>query len=323
MTAPEERPQSSSASEPSPTRLARRRLSSNLVLRGASALAALGLLYYSMVWDITRGSAWGWTLLVSCFSLMAMREFYRLAEGGGARPFSLLGYGGGVAWLLATEWSLSGAAAGWLAADPGWLVILIVVVGTMLLQLTRRTNEQAIDNVAATLFGIVYCAILPGVLIHIHHLGLAPDGWPAHGVEFVIVCIFIAKVADVGALLIGSRWGKHKLIPRLSPGKTWEGAVGGLLFSVFLLQLMVWTEPRMALAQLGWGWALLLSVLLAAGSLAGDLIESAFKRSSNRKDAGAGVPGFGGVLDLTDSLMIAGPVLYFFLLACGAKYVGS
>ncbi|MCC8181138.1 MAG: phosphatidate cytidylyltransferase, partial [Planctomycetes bacterium] len=111
------------------------------------------------------------------------------------------------------------------------------------------------------------------------------------------------------------------MIPRLSPGKTWEGALGGLLFSVFLLQFMTWIEPRMALASLGRGVLLLLSILLAIGGMAGDLIESAFKRSSQQKDAGTGVPGFGGILDLTDSLMIAAPIMYFFLLACGARYI--
>jgi phosphatidate cytidylyltransferase len=190
----------------------------------------------------------------------------------------------------------------------------------MLLQLTRRTNDDALTAVAMTLWGVAYCAVLPGLTVHLRHLELSGGGWPMQGMEFAIVCIFVSKVSDVGALLTGSQWGRHKLIPRLSPGKTWEGAVGGLLFSIGLLQFMVWTNPAMALAQLGRPLLVLLSFLLAAGGLAGDLIESAFKRNSRMKDAGTGVPGFGGMLDLVDSLMVATPVMYIFLILCGARY---
>ena len=300
---------------------ARKRSTKNLLLRGFSAIAVLALFYYCLWWDTVNASAWGWTLFVSALSLLCLREFYRLARACEIQPFAGLGYVGGIGWLLATEWDLSGGSAVALGMDAAWLVFVLAGTGALLLPLTRKTNDNALIDVSATLFGIVYCSMLPGLCIHMRHMRLDAGGWPMHGVEFVVVCVFVSKVSDVGALLTGSRWGKHKLIPRLSPGKTWEGAIGGLLFSVFLLLFMAWMEPRMALAGLGWGKLVLLAFLLAAGGLAGDLVESSFKRNSRQKDAGAGVPGFGGVLDLTDSLMVASPVMYFFLVACGAEYV--
>lgn len=292
----------------------------NLVLRAASALGALGLIYLCLRWDAVNGSGWAWAGLVALFSLLCLREFYRFALDCGVSPFSTLGYIVGPLWVLAMEWDLSHGPNG-LNISASWSVFVFAGAGAMLLQLTRKSNDEALGNVALTLFGIIYCCVLPGLSLHFRHMQLGADGWPMHGIEFAIVCIFVAKVSDVGALLTGSRWGKHKLIPRLSPGKTWEGAVGGLLFSVLLLQFMVYTAPWMALAQLGTIKLALLSFLLAAGGLAGDLVESAFKRNSRRKDAGAGVPGFGGMLDLTDSLMVASPVMYFFLVFFGAEYV--
>ena len=295
----------------------------NLALRAFSALGVLALVYFCLRWDVVNGKGWAWAGLTAVISLFCLREYYRLAAASGSQPFTWFGYAMGPLWILASEWELSGLAPARLTTGVAWPLFVFICVGAMLLQLTRKTNTGALDNVSVTIYGIIYCSMLPGLTVYLRHLQLGPGGWPLHGVEFVVVCIFVSKVSDVGALLTGSRWGKNKLIPRLSPGKTREGALGGLIFSILLLQFMTLTAPSMALAGLGRPKLVLLSVLLAAGGLAGDLIESAFKRNSQRKDAGAGVPGFGGMLDLTDSLMIATPVMYFFLVLCGATPITS
>ncbi len=299
----------------------RKRSTKNLALRAFSALAALAIVYLCLRWDVMNGSGLAWAALLAAFSIPCLREFYRLAVACEIKPFKSVGYVAGPLYILCQELDLSGISQQWLPVSGAWLALVAAAVVAMLLQLTRKSNDDALTSVAMTLWGIGYCAVLPGLSVHLRHLGLDAGAWPMQGVEFAVVCIFVAKVSDIGALLTGSRWGKRKLIPRLSPGKTWEGALGGLLFSIGLLQFMVWTNPEMALARLGRPLLALLSFLLAAGGLAGDLIESAFKRNSRRKDAGTGVPGFGGVLDLADSLMVATPVMYFFLLACGADYV--
>ncbi len=304
----------------------KKRALSNLILRGISATAVIGILYLCLHWDIVHAQGWAWAGCMSVFAVLGLREFYRFATQCEMHPFNWLGYFAGPLFIFAQEWGLSGESARYLNFNPAFGVLLLVVVGTMFLQLTRKTNANAIIDVSITVFGFIYCAVLPGISQHLRHLAytdLGGEPWPAHGVEFTIVCIFVAKVSDVGALLTGSKWGKRKLIPRLSPGKTWEGALGGLLFSIFLLLFMALTNANMALHRVGYGWLVVLSVLLAAGGLAGDLIESAFKRNSRQKDAGRGVPGFGGILDLTDSLMVALPVMYFFLVLSGAEYVKS
>ncbi|MCD8350130.1 MAG: phosphatidate cytidylyltransferase [Planctomycetaceae bacterium] len=313
-------PPESGASE---TSVKRKRSTKNLILRCLSALAVVVVIYGCLRWDVVNSSGWAWAGLLAFFSIFCMREFYRLVRLGEIQPFSIIGYIAGPLWILAQEWELSGQSQRYLSASPSFMVFVFAVVGSMVLQLTRRSNDNSLTNVASTVYGLVYCAILPGLSVHFRHFQLGESGWPMHGIEFAIVCIFVSKVSDIGALLTGSRWGKHKLIPRLSPGKTWEGAIGGLVFSIVLLQFMVVTNPRMALASLGKPALVLLSILLAVGGMAGDLVESAFKRNSHRKDAGTGVPGFGGVLDLTDSLMVASPVMYFFLVLCGAEYVHS
>lgn len=306
-------------SNPTPAPAAPRRR--NLVLRGVSALATLAVVYFCLVWDLTNSSAWAWTLLMAVFSAFCLREFYRFASASDTSPFAWFGIVVGPVYIIALEADLSGAASS-LPVSAAGLALALTVLGSMLLQLTRKTNETALASVGVTIFGVLYCGFLPGFILRMRHMALGPDGWPMHGVELVIVCIFIAKVSDVGALVTGSRWGKRKLIPRLSPGKTWEGAFGGLLFSVFLLQFMSWTDPELSLNVLGKPTLLLLSVVLAAAGLAGDLVESCFKRNAMMKDAGTGVPGFGGLLDLTDSLMVAGPVMYYFLVLCGVREVG-
>ncbi len=292
----------------------------NLLLRAGSALATLIVIYFCLTWDLSHSSAWAWTILMAVFSALCLREFYRLASTCGAFPFTLFGCFCGPLYLLALEWDLSrGSVAAGLPMEAADLVLSVAILGSMLLQLTRKTNETALASVGITIFGVLYCAYLPGFILTMRHMAFDAAVWPMHGVEFIIVCIFISKVSDVGALMTGSRWGKTKLIPRLSPGKTWEGAIGGLLFSILLLQLMSWTDPELSLNRLGGGVLILLSVLLAVGGLAGDLIESCFKRNSLMKDAGTGVPGFGGILDLTDSLMVTGPLMYYFLLIFGAR----
>ncbi len=298
----------------------RKRSTKNLVLRAFSALAALAAVYFCLRWDVVNGSGFAWACLIALFTIPCLREFHRLARGCGVSPFRSVGYVAAPLYVVCQELDLSGVTARHLPVAGGGLVLVAAAAAAMLLQLTRKSNDDALTAVAMTLWGIVYCAVLPGLGVHLRHLEFNAGGWPLQGMEFAVVCIFVTKVSDVGALLTGSRWGRRKLIPRLSPGKTWEGAAGGLLFSVGLLQFMVWTAPEMALARLGRPLLALLSFLLAASGLAGDLIESAFKRGSRQKDAGTGVPGFGGMLDLVDSLIMATPAMYLFLLFCGARY---
>ncbi|MEM7384809.1 MAG: CDP-archaeol synthase, partial [Verrucomicrobiota bacterium] len=133
-----------------------------------------------------------------------------------------------------------------------------------------------------------------------------------NGAYFVLFLVAATKFTDMGAYLLGSMIGKHKMIPHISPGKTWQGLVGGFLGAIggaFLIRGLC--SER--LAALGWGHALVLAVILGAAAVVGDLAESILKRSLEVKDSGAMLPGIGGALDLIDSLCFTAPLLYLYL----------
>jgi phosphatidate cytidylyltransferase len=138
----------------------------------------------------------------------------------------------------------------------------------------------------------------------------------------IIYLILVVKASDIGAYLVGSTCGRHKLFPRVSPGKTWEGLAGGLATGVLMSVLFcAWlrlgpVDPHTTAAGhlvIGPVDAWVLGFLLSAIGVLGDLIESLLKRSAGLKDSGNHVPGMGGVLDVLDSLLFAAPALYFYL----------
>jgi phosphatidate cytidylyltransferase len=138
----------------------------------------------------------------------------------------------------------------------------------------------------------------------------------------ILYLIVVVKASDVGAYLVGSTCGRHKMFPRISPGKTWEGLAGGFIFGILasLILFWLWHRPgqESTLAGFGrlsitFGHALFLGAFLAAIGVVGDLVESLLKRSAGLKDSGCIFPGMGGILDVLDSLLFAAPALYFYL----------
>ena len=132
--------------------------------------------------------------------------------------------------------------------------------------------------------------------------------------------MFAAKFTDIGAYVIGCLFGKHKLIPRISPAKSWEGCFGGIALSVVgSLVAAALARPHWQRVSLGAGDAVALGLLLSLAGIAGDLTESLFKRAAGVKDSGRILLGMGGLLDVLDSLLFAVPMLYvyatFFLAA--------
>ena len=129
------------------------------------------------------------------------------------------------------------------------------------------------------------------------------------GLWALVSLIAVVKMNDIGAYTVGRIFGRHKLAPKLSPGKTWEGVAGGVLFaSGTAYFIFAWLVP-VAEGSPSWGW-LAYGILLAAVGTVGDLAESLLKREAGRKDSSTWMPGFGGVMDLLDSLLAAAPVAY-------------
>jgi phosphatidate cytidylyltransferase len=198
--------------------------------------------------------------------------------------------------------------AGWLAMGLAF-GLMAAFAGEM-----RRYDApgQSIINVAHASLSVLYIGGLVGMLVQLRMVN-APNeiiGW--HGLYPLLATIATVKLSDIGQYVVGRTIGKHKLAPLISPGKTWEGAVGGILLATLIAAAVMATlnqgtsglRPSYFLVV----WCFALTVAVAG--LLGDLAESLLKRDAGVKDSSDWMPGFGGVLDLLDSILFAGPVAY-------------
>jgi phosphatidate cytidylyltransferase len=245
-------------------------------------------------------------LLLVGVALAACFELLRLL--GPLRPAWWLCCLGVVA-LLAANW-----APGFLGEAEGqpWrlvaLVLAAVVFAGFLVEMARfREPGQSVVRLAVTVWLVAYLGLLPCFLAQLRWLG---GGGPA-GTSALLLAIFVPKCCDIGAYFTGRFLGRHPLAPVLSPKKTWEGAAGGLALAAAVAVALDRLGPARVLgpwwAEVGFG----LTVGLAG--MFGDLAESLVKRDVRQKDASQAVPGFGGVLDVVDAILLAAPVAYVWL----------
>jgi phosphatidate cytidylyltransferase len=152
----------------------------------------------------------------------------------------------------------------------------------------------------------MYVGVLMSFVVQLRNL--FPD---ERGLYALVSLITVVKLSDIGAYTVGRLIGKHKMAPTLSPGKTWEGAAGGVLFSCVgsYLIFCAWLNTGMVFHD--WGW-FPFGIAMAVSGMVGDLAESLLKRDAGRKDSSTWMPGFGGVMDLLDSILLAAPVAYLF-----------
>ncbi|MBM3245181.1 MAG: phosphatidate cytidylyltransferase, partial [Candidatus Omnitrophica bacterium] len=179
------------------------------------------------------------------------------------------------------------------------LFLILGLLFLILMQFRRRQNSGVIMDISATLFGILYVAWFFSFVIKIRYL----DG----GLWFLTALLLITKLGDIGAYFIGSILGKTPLMPRVSPKKSVEGAIGGLVFSVLGAVI---SEPFL---RLPYSHVIFLGLGLGILGQLGDLSESLMKRDCQVKDSGNILPGMGGILDEIDSLLFTAPVFYFYL----------
>jgi len=196
-------------------------------------------------------------------------------------------------WYQLSQWTRT--------VKPHYLVptvLALSLVAAVVMYSRRQRVEGAMANAGGTLLAIVYLGVLPGFFLPI---------CMTHSAWMLLIIVCIVKSADIGAYTTGHLIGRHKLIPWLSPGKTVEGFFGGLAFSG-----AVGAGAALLFAHFSWPEGLIAGVLLGAVGQLGDLLESLLKRDAGVKDSGA-VPGFGGVLDILDSPLLAAPVAYWLL----------
>ena len=193
-------------------------------------------------------------------------------------------------------------------AWPLWTYVAVLMATFLAQSVSFREPGTTMTTIAATMLALAYVGLLGGFIIQMRWL----DG-PYHGLVPLALLVATAKGSDIGAYTVGRIAGRTKLWPILSPNKTVEGAVGGLLFGVGgALGVSALAKYAFAAPCLGWPVTVGFGLCVALAAQLGDLMESMIKRDSERKDASSTLPGFGGVLDVLDSLLFAAPVAYGF-----------
>ena len=244
--------------------------------------------------------------IITLLGALALLEFFNMAEKRSLAPFKLMGIGVGVGLILAVFWSLAILRNPDLAVDIEFATVICLVPILGVCQLFAPKSKGSIAPMASTLFGIVYVALLLNILQMIRYYFDDEGHW------WLLYFIVVSKMSDTGAYCVGSLIGKHKMIPRVSPGKTWEGFAGGIAFSI-LSSWAFFSFANSHFAGMTFEWAIALGAVLGAGSVLGDLIESLMKREADVKDSGSFFPGIGGILDLLDSLLFNAPIMYLTL----------
>ncbi|MEX2527970.1 MAG: phosphatidate cytidylyltransferase [Gemmatimonadota bacterium] len=254
---------------------------------------------------------WAFVGLVAILAALGCREFYILAAGSGARPFTLLGMLGSLAVVLVVALSpdLGRAAAG------TWLVVLTLFFLTLSLAVWRRWPDgNPAYSVSATVAGVIYVAGGFSFAILLRGLPPASAGLNWAGALILIFPLVVTWMGDSAAYFAGSRWGRKKLLPTVSPGKTVVGGVAGLVASMIsgglfaALALAHFSEVSISPIH-----AVLLAIPVALVAQVGDLAESLLKREAGAKDSGALLPGHGGVLDRFDAILLTLPLTYALL----------
>jgi phosphatidate cytidylyltransferase len=237
---------------------------------------------------------WLSALIITTMIVLGLYEFFTMLENKGIRIYKYFGIAMGSIIPLSIMLRFE-MTKGW---EFSFLVVGLLFL--IMMQFKRRQNSGAIVDISTTIFGIIYISWFLSFLIKIRYLD--------NGFGLLALILIITKLGDIGAYLIGGRFGKTPLMPRISPKKSVEGAIGGLLFSVL---------GALACKELvAFSFMHLLAVGLSLGILAqlGDLSESMMKRDCQVKDSSNIIPGIGGILDLTDSLLFTAPVFYFYII---------
>ena len=278
----------------------------NLMVRTLSGLVLVAVFVGAVL-----GSQWSFGALLLLILVGGQTEFYKLARETGLSPQRWMGLAVGVL-LFALNFIVFRQFSRSVTDEAGGAVLyLLLYIGLLLptlfvCELFRR-SATPLANLGATLLGVLYVAVPLSLLLYVPVL--AGDGvWRP---ETVLCYIFIIWANDVFAYLVGMTFGRHRLCARLSPKKSWEGFFGGLAGAV-----VTGLAAAYALDANYWVWGGLALVASLSG-VAGDLVESMFKREAGVKDSGQVIPGHGGVLDRFDALLLSAPYVFLYLLLVG------
>ena len=242
-------------------------------------------------------------VLAGAAMVLGLYEFYLLARRNDMKPDVAAGYLGGAA-LFTIFCFATPDPRDRLDVQTILLIFLILTIGTLVAATFRGAPfEKIIASSGATILGVLYVVLLGS------HLVAVRTGFEQQLSAHLLSFFFLVLMgADTGAYYVGRSIGKHKLAPKISPGKTWEGVAGGIATGLALATIAHFWFFR----ELPLKWALPLATVMTVLGILGDLTESALKRSAGAKDAAKILPGHGGVLDRLDSLLFNAPLIYYF-----------
>jgi phosphatidate cytidylyltransferase len=256
--------------------------------RWLTGLIALPLL----VFFVYRGG-WLLCLLVAAGSLLGLYEYFRIVLEPQEKIVSAPTLTAAATGLLLIWAAQLGSAEGMIAA-----VAANMLAGAVVVVARVAKHPAVLESVKKQFQGFLYIPLLLAFVILLRNSG--------DGMRWILLLLCIVFSGDTAALYVGTLIGRHKLAPAISPGKTVEGAVGGLAVGLLVGLL----AKHLLLPALPWGTAVGFCLLVGVAGQVGDLFESALKRSSDVKDSGSILPGHGGVLDRIDALLFAAPVAY-------------
>ena len=279
-------------------------------------------------------------VFIALVSAVSLTEFYRLAEAKGASPLATLGIIGGFCinlsfFHLKLRTFVTGMLDSWGMAIPFpsqtqlLVIVLLLIVVVLSVRELFRNRGSALLNLSTTLFGILYISLFFGTFIGLRELfvpfdfpvlryfpsaaSLADpqliariDRWGGYTVISLFAMIWIC---DTAAFHVGSAMGKHKLFPRVSPNKSWEGAVAGFIFAI----ITALAAKYLVLEYLSAAHAIVIGSIVGTIGQLGDLTESLMKRDAGVKDSSTLIPGHGGAFDRFDSLLLVAPCVYLYI----------
>lgn len=256
-----------------------------------------------IVWLVFQGPEWLITLVVALVAELALWEYLTLADATGAKTPRIASV---VAVAVVFVFTF---------LRPELLAPLLgaITLALLILCAFRSPLQRVLPDSAYSVFGVLY-------------IGLSLTTLPLlsqqeNGSSLLIFLLFVVWAGDTLALYIGRTWGRRKLAPTISPGKSWEGAAASLAGSLIITGILLWVAATLLAHGIGilsypgpaYDWVVL-AIIVNIGAQVGDLVESAIKRGAGVKDSGSLLPGHGGVLDRVDALLIAAPILWYALL---------
>jgi len=262
----------------------------NFLKRTVTTIIGITLAFLTIFWK-----EFPFFIIIIIIALLGLKELYNIAHKRGYRPSYILGSILTLYFIIIIVYDIYR-----LNCYIENIIITFFIILTFISQLFKKDHSKVLAEISITIFGSIYLGYLLSFMLKIKDL--------PNGNYFLISLLIITWANDIGAYLIGTRFGKNKIFPKISPKKTIEGSIGGVILSIAVtFALKDWVN-------LTFNELLFLGLIISIIAQLGDLFESVLKRGSGIKDSGNLIPGQGGILDCLDSLIFTAPIFYYYMI---------